>query len=121
MSTLPSTTIAEAAGLYSFSRSLGSSTGISIVSTLVSRETQINWKIYGANISPQNPNLAYWLQRAHLPTLHSPKALVLLTKTLATQTSMNAFNDAYWFICCTFLGLLPLIFLFKQARLQNKH
>ena len=41
-STLPQSTRTEAAGIFSLMRNIGSSVGISIVMTLLSRNTQIN-------------------------------------------------------------------------------
>lgn len=112
-STLPKTAIAEAAGIFSFSRNLGISIGVSILSTLISRETQANWNRLGGHINVYNPNLTYWLNHQHW-NLHDPLTLGTLQEQLAGQAAVIAFNDVFWLVAITFFALIPLIFMLKK-------
>ncbi len=116
---LPPSDTAEASGVFSFSRNLGSSMGISILTTILSHETQISWHDYVKNISVYNPNFHLWLHRAHL-TLANPKTTVILVNTLMRQSNLNAFNDAYWFVTLVFLGMLPLLLLIPRPLFKGE-
>lgn len=118
LATLPSEQITEAAGLFSYGRMLGTSIGISLLSTLVSRETQINWTELGAHINVFNPNLRLWLAHQQL-TLHSTKALTELQMEVANHASMIAFLDAYRLIFIVILAFIPLVLMLKNVRLNN--
>ena len=48
--TMAKSDIAEGSGLFSFSRNLGSSIGISILSTIFTRQGQVNWNQLNAAI-----------------------------------------------------------------------
>ncbi len=111
--TLNESETAEATGLYNFGRGLGSSIGISILSTVLTRETQINWNRLGGHMNQFSSNFQHWLQNAHL-SLNNPHTLPLLGKTLYTQASMVAFVDCYRLATMTFLLMLPLVFLMQR-------
>lgn len=117
--TLPSHQTAEASGIFSFSRNLGSSIGISFISTVLSHETQVNWHDIGGHLKYNNTNLHVWLHAHHL-LINNPKATILLSKSLAAQSAMNAFNDAYWFVTLIFLFMLPVVFIIKKPNFTDK-
>ena len=103
---------AEAAGLSSLMRTLGSSIGISIVLTVFTRHTQIAWNQLVGFINPYNANTASYLQHLHLK-LTSAKALTLLQGELARQAAMLAMVNVFIFIMLSFLVMLPLVLLLK--------
>lgn len=110
--TLPAAARTEAAGLYSLLRTLGSSIGISITITLVTRQTQVVWNQLGGFINPYNPALYQYLQPLQLKA-QQPFAAAVLGNTLSRQAQMVAFVDAYAFITWSFVVMLPLVFLLK--------
>ncbi len=114
LSTLSPKDTAEGSGLFSFGRSLGSSIGISILGTLVSELTQINWNRLGGHINPSNPALMQWLAAQNL-TLSNPLTPQLLGQELSRQASMVAFVDCYWFTAIGFLVIIPLTFFFSKT------
>lgn len=118
LATLPKASMTEGAGLFSYARMLGTSVGISLLSTLVTRETQINWNRMGSHINTYNPNLQTWLQSAHL-RLNSDLAHQMLGNQLFQQANMQAYLDAYYAIGIAFLCLLPLVLLMKNVDLSN--
>ncbi len=109
---------AGGAGLFSFSRNLGMSIGISIISTIIARETQINWNRLGEHINPFNENLQIWLHHQGW-TLHTPTTLATLQKILAAQAGMVAFIDSFWLISLMLILLIPLVFFIKTPKLSK--
>lgn len=112
--TLPNESSAEAAGMFSLLRTIGSSIGISIVSTILSRHTQAAWNQYGANITLSNPALHHFLHNLHLPA-QSSAAGAVLGAMLGRQARMVGFVDAFLLIFISFLVMLPLIFLMRRV------
>lgn len=119
LATLHTEDITEGAGLFTYGRMLGTSIGISLLSTFIARKTQLNWSQLSANINIDNPNLTIWLQHQHL-NLHNPKALIELQTLLSTQSSMIAFIDAYRLIAIILICLVPLVLLLKNVVLKEK-
>ena len=107
--TLPASATDHAAGIYNLSRTIGSSVGISIVSTLLSRNAQTNWNQLGGHINGFNPSLYDWLGSQGMQ-LSDPLAAPLLAQELERQASMLAFINVFWFVTLSFLILAPLVF-----------
>ncbi len=112
--TLPEKMRAEAAGLFSLLRTLGSSIGISVVITLFTRHTQMAWNQLGGFIQPYNPSLYQHLHALHLqPT--APLASTILGAELFRQAQMVSFVNMFAFIAWSFISMLPLVFLIKNT------
>lgn len=110
--------ITEAAGLFSYGRMLGTSIGISLLSTLVTRVTQINWHELGLHISNLNSNLRLWLQHAHMK-LQDPQTLAILSKEVYKQANMLAFLDAFLVIAISFIVLIFLTLFLKSVKIEG--
>lgn len=117
LSTINPQHTAEGSGLFSFGRSMGSSIGISILSTIVTQETQINWNVLGGHIYQGNPNFNQWLTYSNL-TLTNPNTPPILGYMLNNQASMIAFVDAYWITFWGFLFMIPLVMLLQPPKLK---
>jgi MFS transporter, DHA2 family, multidrug resistance protein len=111
-STLPAAANNEAAGLFSFTRNLGSAIGISIAGTTLTREMQINWNQLGGHINPFNPNLSLWLQHAGMD-LNAPTTPLHLANIVHQQAMMIALIDTYHMIAFIFLLALPALWFLK--------
>lgn len=105
--------MAEASGLFSLLRTLGSSIGISLVITVYTRKGQILWNQLGGFINPYNPALEQYLQHMHMD-IHSALGLQILGVTLMTQSQMLAFTNAFQFIMWSFIVLIPIVFFIKK-------
>ena len=116
--TLPEHDITEGAGLYTYGRMLGTSIGISLLSTLLTREQQINWNRFAAYINPFNDNLHHWLNIQHL-TLTNPTTYAMLAQTVEAKAGMVSFVDAYVLIASIVLLLIPLIFFLQPVDIKN--
>ncbi len=114
-STLAPRYSADAAGLFSLLRTIGSSIGISVVATVLTRNTQITWNQLGGHINPFNPAVAHYLSGMGL-TMQSPAAAPLLGHELARQAQMVGFVDAFVLVTWSFLIMLPLVFFMKSPK-----
>jgi len=112
-STLPPRHAAEAAGMYSLLRTIGSGIGISLVAMVLTRHAQIAWHNVGAAINPYNPAVAAYLGSLNLAP-QSSQGAALLGRELSRQSQMIGFLDAYWFVAVAFAAMLPLVFIMKS-------
>lgn len=103
--------VPDASGLYSLLRTLGSSVGIALITTMYARETQMNWQTLGAAVQPYNPALQAYA--AHLPGQGTAAALASFASELMHQAGMVAVVDSFWWITASFIAMLPLVFLLK--------
>lgn len=110
--TLSPSSQAEASGLFNFSRSLGTSIGISVVSTYLARDSQVSWNNLIGRLTLTDPNLQTWLQAQNL-TLQDNHAIAHLVSELGRQSGMVAFVHTFWFIGLFFLCALPLVMFLK--------
>jgi DHA2 family multidrug resistance protein len=111
--------IPQASGLFSFARNIGTSIGISMLSTFITREKQINWNQLSGHIQIFNNNLHRWLTHNGLQ-LHDPSTIQLLSQQVYKQASMIAFLDSFWFISFCLIALLPLLFFLQRPKVINK-
>lgn len=107
-----------AAGLFSFSRTLGSSLGIAIFANIVSRQVQVNWHQFSGNMTMTNPNFTRWLQ-AHHYTLHSRQMPSQLASQLNAVSAQYAYTDAFYVVMLVVLAIIPVCyFLDKHSKLR---
>ncbi len=112
--TLPKRDMAEAAGLYNLTRTIGSSIGISVLATTLSRRGQYHWQTLGGNIQADNPTVYLWLQD-HGLSLADPGAAASLARELGRQASMLAFIDAYLLVSWSFIVMAPVVWWLRRA------
>lgn len=110
--TLPKETAAEAAGIYSLIRTVGSALGISVLATYFSRTTQQNWGILRGDITPFNEALHSYLAPLHLG-IYDEHSMALVARTVMHQAQNAAYIDSFWFATINFVMMLPLILLIK--------
>lgn len=110
--------ITEGSGLFSYARMLGTSVGISILSTLVTRMTQVNWHTLISRFTPFNPQLHIWFTHQHLPYL-SPIGIARLSAQLQAQASLLGFLDGFKSIAIMFVILIPFILTLKSVNFDK--
>ncbi len=110
--TLPKETAAEAAGIYSLIRSLGSAIGISILATYFSRDTQQNWSLLRGEITPYNEALHAYLAPLHLGT-QDPQGVAYAARAVLHQAQNIGYIDSFWFATLNFVVMLPLLLLVR--------
>ena len=105
----------EATGLLNFFRSLGSSVGVAIFSTLMTRGAQVGWHNLGQNISIMNPALHLWAQQAHM-NLKDPQTLAVLGNIINNQAYAMAFVHANQIFSILMLALIPVVLCMTPKR-----
>jgi DHA2 family multidrug resistance protein len=111
--TLPRAKMAEAAGIYSLVRTIGAAAGISIVTTLMTRQAQVSWNELGANITKYNHAFVEYLRGLHLSP-GDPHALALVAGQVAQQAQMIAIVDVFKVTMWSFVAMLPLVLLLRR-------
>lgn len=111
-STLPQRLAAEAAGIFSVMRTIGSSIGISIIATLMTNHAQVAWQNLGTHINSVNPAVTDYLRGLHL-TLNSAQAPYVLARELGRQSSMLGMLDAFTLVTWSFALMLPLVLVMR--------
>jgi DHA2 family multidrug resistance protein len=117
-STLAPQYSADAAGVFSLLRTIGSSIGISIVATVLTRHTQMAWNQIGGHIKVFNPALGHYLGGLGV-NAQSPAAAPVLAHELARQAQMVAYVDSFLFVTWSFLLMLPLVFVMKHTNFRG--
>ncbi len=114
LSTLPLAERTEGAGLYSLFRNIGSSIGISVVSALLVRNTQVNHADIGANVTAvnralDNPTIA------HFWSPFTAAGRAALDAMITRQAQIIAYIDDYKLLMIATLSVLPLLIIFTQS------
>jgi DHA2 family multidrug resistance protein len=114
LSTLSSELRAEGAGLYSLSRNIGSSVGISVVNSLLTTNTQVNHAEIVQHVTAVNrlfsdPAIAQFWN----PLTAAGRAA--LDAMITQQAQIIAYIDDYKLLMIATLVVIPLLIVFKKA------
>ncbi|HEX5127776.1 MAG TPA: DHA2 family efflux MFS transporter permease subunit [Rhodocyclaceae bacterium] len=127
--TVPLTTIAfstlnpvlrpDGTSIFSLSRNIGSSIGISVMQTLLTRNTSIAHAALVGNISLYNP----MVQAPYAPPiydLHSYAGLSAINAEVTRQASLIAYLDDFKFMMLATIVTTPLLLLMRRKTSQGK-
>src|SRR3982074_1999235 len=114
LGTLPPEQRTEGAGLYNLARNIGSSVGISVVTSLLTQNTQANHAelvqhVTAVNRTFENPAIAQFWN----PTTDAGRAA--LDAMITTQAQIIAYIDDFKLLMIATLVVIPLLLVFKQA------
>src|ERR1700674_472767 len=114
LSTMSSELRAEGAGLYSLSRNIGSSVGISVVNSLLTQNTQVNHAEIVQHVTAVNrifgdPIIAQFWNPLTAPGRAALDAMV------TQQAQIIAYMDDYKLLMIATLAAIPLLVVFKQV------
>ena len=101
----------EGTALFSLVRNVGSSVGISVVETLLTRNTQMMHSRLGEQITPYN-DVLHSQSLTALPTTHS---LAMLNHSVNDQAAMIAYNNDFKLMMVLTLCAIPLVLLLRRA------
>jgi MFS transporter, DHA2 family, multidrug resistance protein len=110
-STLPSALRNEGTAVFSLSRNIGSSIGISAVTTLLTRNTQIMHAQLAEHITPFGDAFGATTQ-----ALSSPEGLAGLNAAVTQQAAMIAYNNDFQLMLVMTIAALPLVLLLRPAK-----
>jgi DHA2 family multidrug resistance protein len=113
-----------ASGLMNLARNIGGSVGISLVTTMLDRRSQVHLNDLSRNLSAANPAFRTMLQGAtQAMRLHganaafaSQQAYALIEGTLQRQAAMLAYLDDFRLLGISILCMVPLVFLMKKGK-----
>ncbi|RWB52140.1 MAG: EmrB/QacA family drug resistance transporter, partial [Mesorhizobium sp.] len=100
---------ADGTATYSLMRNIGSSIGISIVQTLMTRNTQVSHADLAANVTPFNPAIQPMLGSG--PT----QAMAAFNASITQQASMIAYLNDFKLMFVATLLVIPLLLLIRPA------
>jgi DHA2 family multidrug resistance protein len=114
-STLPKEMRNEGTAFFNLMRNLGSSIGISVVETLLTRNTQIVHSELSEHLTPYNAaaNSAYIANHINILT---PSGLAALNNMVTNQAIMVAYIDDYQLMMVITFCVIPLIFLLQKPK-----
>ncbi|CAB3783810.1 Putative multidrug resistance protein MdtD [Paraburkholderia ultramafica] len=108
-STLAPELRADGTATYSLMRNIGSSIGISIVQTLMTRNTQVSHADLAANITPFNPAIQPMLNSG------SNYDIAALNASITQQASMIAYLNDFKLMFVATLLVIPLLLLIRPS------
>jgi DHA2 family multidrug resistance protein len=113
LSTLPDEDRTEGAALYSLSRNIGSSAGISIFNALLTHNMQVNHATIAANVTAANRAFEDPLI-AQIWNPMSAAGRAALNALVTQQAQIIAYIDDYKLLLIATLAILPLLIVFKK-------
>ena len=113
-----------ASGLMNLARNIGGSVGISFVTTMLDRRTQVHLTNLMSNISGANPALqsklhgltAFLLGKGGDPPTAMRQAYAMIQGTVFRQATMLAYIDCFWLLGVAIMAMIPMVFLMKKSR-----
>jgi len=113
-----------ASGLMNLARNMGGSVGISVVTTLLDRRTQVHLNDLSRNLTLTNPALLSALQgaaramQAHGASAAgaTQQAYALIQGTVQRQAVMLSYIDCFWFLGVAIMLMVPAVFLMKKSK-----
>ena len=116
---LPLNKLGAASGVFNLMRNLGGGVGIAVATTMLSRGTQSHRNFLSSHMNEWNLAFQEFQTNANAylePTVGPNGWLAVASRTLAQQSAMLAYIDAFTFmgilsICCT-----PLVFFLRRPR-----
>jgi len=115
--TLPPSFRTDAASLFSLVRNIGSSIGISIVTVLLTRNTQLNHAELSTSINPFNPNLWAVMPQA---AQGDPHSLAIVDRLVTAQASMISYIDDFKLMMIVTLAAIPLALLLRKPQAARR-
>ena len=113
LSTLPQSERAEGAGLFSLSRNIGSSVGISVVNSLLVQNTQANHAAIAPTVSAVNRGFDSPMV-AHFWNPMTAAGRAALDAVVTRQAEIIAYIDDYKLLMIATLVVMPLLMVFKR-------
>ena len=113
-STLPQELRTEGSGVYSLLRNMGGSIGISVVESLLDRNTQINHASIAQDVGPYSQALRHPALE-HFWSLHSTGGLAALDQLVTFQASFIAYIDVFKLMMIVCILAVPLLLMLRPA------
>lgn len=117
----------QASALMNVSRNLGGTFGISLVQTMLARQSQVHQSQYVESLNPLNPNYVTGLARTARELMANglsqaqanQAATVQLYRGLGQQAQMLSYIDVFHVLMWVVIVVLPLVLLLKKPDKQQ--
>lgn len=128
MSRIAPEKMGNATSIFNLMRNIGGSFGIALMTTFLSRRSQLHQNHLVANITAGSLEAREWLEgiRAGFQ-LHGADAVTAAHKAMAAiyglvqkHAAMLAFVEAFWVMGMLFLAMLPFLFLLQYSKPKPK-
>ncbi|HUI54104.1 MAG TPA: DHA2 family efflux MFS transporter permease subunit [Bryobacteraceae bacterium] len=124
MDPIPKAETGYATSLYSVMRNIGSSVGVSFVTTFVARRSQFHQSVLAAHLTPYSLHAREFLGQVSGAfftggsdrTAAGMRSLAVLYGMLQQQAALLSFVEAFRVMGFLFLGITPLVLLMRRAR-----
>jgi DHA2 family multidrug resistance protein len=124
MDPIPKRETGYATALYSVTRNIGSSVGISFVTTWLARHAQFNQSLLAAHVTPYDPAARQMLSQAQAmlmrngadPVTANRQAMAMLYGVVRQQASVLSFLTVFRLIGIVFLVIIPLILILRKPK-----
>src|SRR5579862_420624 len=112
-----------ASGLMNLARNIGGSVGISLVTTMLDRRTQVHMNDLMSHLTASNPQFQSQIRglaqslmaRGASPADAQQKAYALIQNNVQRQATMLSYIDNFWLLGCAIMAMIPLVFLMKRS------
>jgi len=123
MAPIPKAETGYATGLYSVMRNIGSSMGVSFVTTWVARRSQFHQNILVAHVTPERLRVQQLLDQARQLFRHAGadwttatrQAQAELYAIVQQQASLLSFTEVFRLLGLLFLLVIPLVLLMRRS------
>ncbi len=122
MAPIPREETGYATSLYSVMRNIGSSIGVSFVTTAIARRSQFHQQILAAHITPESLSRPEFQAYAAMLRQHGLSAAAaahgsqaLIYQSLQQQASLLSYDESFWLMGVLFLAIIPLIALMRRT------
>src|SRR5579859_2241635 len=113
-----------ASGLMNLARNIGGSVGISVVTTMLDRRTQVHLTNLSSHLSASSPALQARIKalgelvQSHGggPSGTSPIPYAIIQGAVARQATMLSYMDCFYFLGFAILAMVPMVFLMKKSK-----
>jgi DHA2 family multidrug resistance protein len=123
LSTLQGPQIGQGAAFSGMMRQLGGSFGVALISTFVSRQTQVHRYALAAHLDPNNPTVqarvqglaATLIAKGTPPNEATHAAYQMLDAGLTKQATLLSYMDVFLWVGIMFLCCVPFILMFIKT------
>ncbi|HVN17512.1 MAG TPA: DHA2 family efflux MFS transporter permease subunit [Dongiaceae bacterium] len=113
-----------ASGLMNLARNIGGSVGISVVTTMLDRRSQVHLTDMARNLTAGNPAMQAMIQgaakamqaRGASAAGATQQAYALIQGTVQRHATMLSYIDCFWFLGVAILCMIPAVFLMKKSK-----
>ncbi len=124
MDPIPKQVTGYATSLYAVTRNIGSSIGISFVTTMLARRTQFHQSMLAAHVTPYDPSVQQFLSRTKTllmrggadPVTANRRSLAILYGTVQQQAATLSFLNQFRIMGLLFLISVPFVILFRKQK-----